>query len=85
MLHIKDGPGKVGEPMTAVGQGVIDWKPVIDAAAPTTEWLVVELDADYVSLVWVTTDCGEVTGACLGANDDAIMPQVVPFHCSNCS
>lgn len=45
LLHVKDGPGKTGEPMTAVGAGVMNWADVIGAAADTTEWLIVELDA----------------------------------------
>lgn len=44
LLHIKDGPGNREQAMTAVGGGIMDWKAVIGAAAPTTEWLVVELD-----------------------------------------
>ena len=44
LLHIKDGPCERGKPMTAVGDGAMDWRAVIGAAADTTEWLVVELD-----------------------------------------
>jgi sugar phosphate isomerase/epimerase len=45
LLHIKDGPCKKGEPMTAVGDGIIDWAPVVQASAGTAEWLIVELDS----------------------------------------
>jgi len=45
LLHIKDGPCERDKPMTAVGAGKIDWKKVIGAASPKTEWLVVELDS----------------------------------------
>ena len=44
LLHIKDGPGVTDKAMLAVGQGIMDWKAVIGAAADTTEWLIVELD-----------------------------------------
>jgi sugar phosphate isomerase/epimerase len=44
LLHIKDGPATTKEaPMTAVGEGVLDF-PAIIKAASHTEWLVVELD-----------------------------------------
>jgi sugar phosphate isomerase/epimerase len=42
MLHVKDGPQKKGEPMTAVGQGTVDIPSCVAAADP--RWLVVELD-----------------------------------------
>lgn len=45
LLHIKDGPLVKGEPMTAVGDGLMKWKPIIDAADPSVlEWIVVEID-----------------------------------------
>lgn len=44
LLHIKDGPCDKDLAMTAVGDGIIDWAPVIAAGAEHTEWLVVELD-----------------------------------------
>jgi sugar phosphate isomerase/epimerase len=44
LLHIKDGPANKVDPMTAVGEGIIDWEPVIDAGAATAEWLIVEQD-----------------------------------------
>ncbi|OGJ85652.1 MAG: hypothetical protein A2268_16765 [Candidatus Raymondbacteria bacterium RifOxyA12_full_50_37] len=44
-LHIKDGPLNRDLPMTAVGEGKMNWKPIIEAADPATlEYLVVELD-----------------------------------------
>lgn len=45
LLHIKDGPAVRGQPMTAVGDGVIDVPAVIKAGEAHTEWLIVELDA----------------------------------------
>lgn len=44
LLHIKDGPAVTDQPMTAVGEGIIDWQPVIEAGAQTAEWLIVEQD-----------------------------------------
>jgi sugar phosphate isomerase/epimerase len=44
-LHVKDGPCVKGEPMVAVGDGVMDFPGIIKAGEGTTEWLVVELDA----------------------------------------
>lgn len=44
LLHIKDGPAKRGQPMVALGEGVIDIPAVIKAGEGNTEWLIVELD-----------------------------------------
>ncbi len=43
LVHIKDGPGVQGKPMTAVGQGCMDF-PTILASVTHAEWLIVELD-----------------------------------------
>jgi len=43
LVHIKDGPGMQGKPMTAAGKGTMDFPPII-ASAKDAEWLVVELD-----------------------------------------
>ncbi len=45
MLHIKDGPCQIGQPQTAVGDGLMDVRAVVEAGEGSTEWLVVELDA----------------------------------------
>lgn len=46
LLHIKDGPAKQGEPMTAVGSGTLDIPAIVKAADPNvTKYLIVELDA----------------------------------------
>jgi sugar phosphate isomerase/epimerase len=45
LLHIKDGPAEIGQPMTAVGAGTLDVPAIIEAGQPHTEWLIVELDA----------------------------------------
>lgn len=42
LLHIKDGPAVVGVPQVAVGEGVMDFPPLI--AASQAQLLVVELD-----------------------------------------
>jgi len=45
LLHLKDGPADVPKsPMTAVGDGVLDF-PAIVAASDTVRWHIVELDA----------------------------------------
>lgn len=44
LLHIKDGPCVQGEPMVALGEGVVDVPAVVKAGEGRTEWLVVELD-----------------------------------------
>ncbi|MBX3064464.1 MAG: sugar phosphate isomerase/epimerase [Anaerolineae bacterium] len=44
LLHIKDGPAKLGVPQTAVGEGVVDVRGLVAASKDTAEWLVVELD-----------------------------------------
>ncbi|TFG68061.1 MAG: sugar phosphate isomerase/epimerase [Anaerolineales bacterium] len=44
ILHIKDGPCVQKEPMTAVGDGVMDFHAIIEAGVGHTEWLIVELD-----------------------------------------
>ena len=44
LLHIKDGPGQIEAPMTALGEGVVDIPGVVAAGAGSTEWLIVELD-----------------------------------------
>lgn len=43
LLHLKDGPAVHGQPMTALGEGVVDLASVL-RAAPVTADLVVELD-----------------------------------------
>ena len=44
LLHIKDGPLDRAQPMVALGDGRMDFKKVIPAGEPYTEWLIVELD-----------------------------------------
>jgi sugar phosphate isomerase/epimerase len=45
LLHIKDGPAERGQPMQAIGDGVMDFRAIVDAANGNTEWMIVELDA----------------------------------------
>jgi sugar phosphate isomerase/epimerase len=44
VLHIKDGPAVRGQPMVAVGEGVMDFQPIVKAGEGSTEWMIVELD-----------------------------------------
>jgi sugar phosphate isomerase/epimerase len=44
LLHIKDGPAVQKQPMTAVGDGVMDFPSIVSAGGGNIEWLVVELD-----------------------------------------
>ncbi len=45
LLHIKDGPADNPQaPMTAVGQGVLNFPGILAAHAAHTDWLIVELD-----------------------------------------
>jgi sugar phosphate isomerase/epimerase len=44
LLHLKDGPAVRGQPMQALGEGVMDIPAVIQASAGHAEWLIVELD-----------------------------------------
>jgi sugar phosphate isomerase/epimerase len=45
LLHLKDGPAIKDEPMVAVGEGVMDFEAIAQAADGVAEWLIVELDA----------------------------------------
>lgn len=45
LLHLKDGPAVQGEPMLALGDGVVDIPACVAAGGAHTEWLIVELDA----------------------------------------
>jgi sugar phosphate isomerase/epimerase len=44
LLHIKDGPCTVEDPMVAVGEGVMDIPAILDASNGHAQWLIVELD-----------------------------------------
>ncbi len=44
LLHIKDGPAVRGQPMVALGEGIIDLPDVVQAGNGHTAWLIVELD-----------------------------------------
>jgi sugar phosphate isomerase/epimerase len=44
LLHLKDGPAVRGQPMQALGEGVMDIPAVIQASAGHAEWLIIELD-----------------------------------------
>jgi len=51
LLHIKDGPCVKGEPMTAVGEGVMDFDAVMGAVGDACEWYIVELDSCATDMV----------------------------------
>ncbi len=42
MLHIKDGPTTLDQPMTAVGTGMMDFPAIL--AAHKADWLIIEMD-----------------------------------------
>jgi sugar phosphate isomerase/epimerase len=44
LVHLKDGPAVRGQPMQALGEGVVDIPALLEASAGTAEWLIVELD-----------------------------------------
>jgi len=43
LLHIKDGSTDESQPMVAVGDGQMNWEPIV-AAAGQVDWFIVELD-----------------------------------------
>jgi sugar phosphate isomerase/epimerase len=43
LVHVKDGPGTLTDPMTAVGSGVVDVAGAL-AVVPDPDWHIVELD-----------------------------------------
>jgi sugar phosphate isomerase/epimerase len=51
LLHIKDGPCVKNEPMTAVGEGVMNIEAIINASKPHAEWMIVELDACATDMI----------------------------------
>jgi sugar phosphate isomerase/epimerase len=51
LLHIKDGPAVKGESMLPIGDGVMDFPSIVEAAAGTVEWMIVELDRCDMDMV----------------------------------
>ena len=45
LLHIKDGPCDKDQPMTAVGDGIVDFPGIVEASDGVVEWMIVELDS----------------------------------------
>jgi sugar phosphate isomerase/epimerase len=45
LLHLKDGPGKKGKPMLAVGDGMMNVPAILTAAKDFCEWEIVEIDS----------------------------------------
>jgi len=57
LLHLKDGPLVQGEPMTAVGQGKMNFPPILEAASRTVlKWAIVELDDCATDMVQAVKD-----------------------------
>jgi sugar phosphate isomerase/epimerase len=56
LLHIKDGPATQGQPMVAVGAGVMDIPAIVAAAGGATEWMIVELDACATDMLTAVRD-----------------------------
>lgn len=44
LIHLKDGPCTQKDDMQALGEGVTDFKSIIDAGADHVDWWIVELD-----------------------------------------
>jgi len=55
LLHLKDGPAVRGEPHVAVGDGVLDFHGIVQAAGDVVEWLIVELDDCATDMVEAVT------------------------------
>jgi len=51
LLHLKDGSTVKSDPMTAIGDGVLDFPRIIEAAGDHVEWLIVELDRCATDMV----------------------------------
>ncbi|MGI8868655.1 MAG: sugar phosphate isomerase/epimerase family protein [Mycobacteriales bacterium] len=54
-LHVKDGPARKGEPMVAVGAGVLPVTEILHAN-PAVEWHVVELDECATDMIQALRD-----------------------------
>lgn len=51
-IHIKDGPAVRGPSMQPIGQGVMEWGPIVEAIETTpVEWLIVELDRCEIDML----------------------------------
>jgi sugar phosphate isomerase/epimerase len=44
LLHIKDGSTDRQDPMTAIGEGAMDFPRIVEAAGDHVQWMIVELD-----------------------------------------
>jgi sugar phosphate isomerase/epimerase len=51
LLHIKDGPAVQKQPQTAIGEGVLDFHAIAEAAAGVTEWMIVEIDSCATDMI----------------------------------
>jgi sugar phosphate isomerase/epimerase len=55
MLHLKDGPAQQGQPMTALGDGMIDIRAILNNLPPGVDSLVLEMD-ECASDVWTAIE-----------------------------
>ncbi len=55
LLHVKDGHIEPTHPMVAVGDGKLDYAPIIAALPDSVEWLIVELDACATDMIEAVT------------------------------
>lgn len=63
LLHIKDGSCEKEDPMTAVGEGVMDFHAIVEAGSSTVEWMIVELDSCATDMMEaVEKSCAYLTG-----------------------
>ena len=72
LLHIKDGPATMDDPMTAVGDGEMDVQSIVKAARGTSEWIIVELDrcaTDMMAAVEKSYDYLVAEGLAYGHKD----------------
>jgi sugar phosphate isomerase/epimerase len=44
LLHMKDGPGNKEQPMTGLGDGIMDFPAILEASGENAEWLIFEMD-----------------------------------------
>ncbi len=56
LIHLKDGPIGIEDNMNAVGQGKMDVPAVVEAAAPTAEWHIVEQDRSATDMLQEVQD-----------------------------
>ncbi len=67
LLHMKDGTGNQGDPLTAIGAGIMDFASIVEAA-PAARWLIVEVEGEVPDkLGAVAASCEYLANQGLGA------------------